>query len=52
MTYIPRKDIMIKLMRGCLDVKTKEELWVNKIEKIVEPVKEETVVKEVTVKEE
>ena len=48
MTYIPRKDVMIKLMRGCLDVKTKEELWVNKIVKIVktEEVKEEAVKKE------
>ena len=30
MIYMPRKDIMVKLMRSCLDVKEKQNLWVNK----------------------
>ena len=25
--YVPRKDIMFKLMRACIEVKTKEEFW-------------------------
>ena len=28
--YIPRKEIMFKLMRACVAVQTPEELWFNK----------------------
>jgi len=29
MTYLPRKDVMMKIIRACLDVQQKQDLWVN-----------------------
>ena len=28
--YIPRKELMFKLMRACVEVKHRDELWFNK----------------------
>jgi len=30
MTYFPRKDVLLKMMRACIGVKKEEELWFNK----------------------
>jgi hypothetical protein len=27
MTYFPRKDVLLKMMRACIGVKTEEDLW-------------------------
>lgn len=34
--YIPNRIITFKIIRACIDVKTPEELWFNKIEVVPE----------------
>jgi hypothetical protein len=34
MVYIPRQEIMLKLMRACIGCKTKEDLWIHLINDI------------------
>jgi len=37
--YIPNRIITLKIIRACIDVKTPEELWFNKVEEPEAPAK-------------